>query len=314
MNFLDENLKIGFNISKKPKLSESFLPYLDSPLQAFQLFIKNARNFDKPKISDDDLINTQKCILENNFYFVIHGGYQYNMCMYPADSDTESAKLDFYIDVFTSEIDIGAVLNTGVILHIGSCANRKEGITQLARSLEKCIDHETITTSHYADLLGISVPDFKKKRKIILENCAGEGSKIGTTIQELSEIYNAISDAYRSQIYFCIDTAHIHGDGEFNFALADDVTRFFKEFSEKIGIEKIEVIHLNDSKIRLGGKADRHESWGDGTIFSGEGIEGFKMIVEYARKYKIPLIGEPPKERTGIECFEFLKKHVNIYL
>lgn len=102
---------------------------------------------------------------------------------------------------------------------------------------------------------------------LVLENSAGGGFGIGTTVQELADIAEAIAarGVADERVGFCLDTAHAWGAG---YRLSDpDVTDdLLDTFDARIGIGRLRMIHLNDSKSELGSRNDRHEHVGAGQI------------------------------------------------
>jgi len=169
-------------------------------------------------------------------------------------------------------------------------------------------DRETKNTKNIARGLDIPLEEFKSSRKIILENAAGEGNKLGSTLDEIGQIISGVREDLRPQLKVCIDTAHIFGAGQYDFGKAKEVKRFYRDFDQKIGLDYLEVFHLNDSRVAYGSRKDRHENLGLGYIFgverneemNGDGLEGLKALVEEAEKRRIPLIGEPPhKTKNG---------------
>ena len=100
----------------------------------------------------------------------------------------------------------------------------------------------------------------------------------------------------------CLDTCHIFAAG-YPISDASDYKKTIKQFDDVVGIDKLRIIHMNDSKKGLGLHVDRHEHIGKGEI----GIEGFRNIVNDARLSHIPMILETPKEEELVEDIENLK-------
>jgi len=130
-------------------------------------------------------------------------------------------------------------------------------------------------------------PGFKVK--ILLEATAGQGSSLGHRFEHLAAILDMVDDSARLGI--CIDTCHILAAG---YALwpeaAYDAT--FQEFDHIVGIKRIKLFHVNDSKKALGSRVDRHEHLGKGHV----GIGPFERLVNDKRFAKLPMILETPKE------------------
>jgi len=122
-----------------------------------------------------------------------------------------------------------------------------------------------------------------------LEITAGQGSSLGYKLEHLADIIEKVKSPDRLGV--CLDTAHL-------FAAGYDIrgrkyARFRKELDAKIGIDRVKVLHLNDSKKPLGSRVDRHEHIGLGTI----GLDGFRPFVRDKAFKKIPKILETAKDK-----------------
>jgi deoxyribonuclease-4 len=122
---------------------------------------------------------------------------------------------------------------------------------------------------------------------LLMENSAGAGGNVGNSIDELAKIYEATGRS--PKIGFCLDTAHLLAAG-YEVRTAEGWDGLLKEFDQKIGLDRLKVIHLNDSKIDIGGKVDRHQNIGFGYI----GEDGFKHILNHPKVKDLPGILEVP--------------------
>ena len=122
-----------------------------------------------------------------------------------------------------------------------------------------------------------------------LEITAGQGSCLGCKLEHLAEIMEMVKDPKRLAV--CLDTAHLFAAG-YDFR-GRKYAPFMKEVEKTIGVKRIKVWHLNDSKKDLGSRVDRHDHIGKGLI----GLDGFKPIVRDKAFKKIPKILETPKEK-----------------
>jgi deoxyribonuclease-4 len=109
--------------------------------------------------------------------------------------------------------------------------------------------------------------------RLVLENSAGGGDTLGGTIEELAAILDAASGGDTAQLAFCLDTAHLWGAG-YNISTAEAATSVLDRFDELIGLDRLALIHLNDTRSPLGSRGDRHEHIGAGKIGS-EGLAAF---------------------------------------
>jgi deoxyribonuclease-4 len=127
---------------------------------------------------------------------------------------------------------------------------------------------------------------------ILIENTAGQGTAIGRTFEEVAEIINGASRDL--PMGACIDTAHCFEAG-YAIHTAAGLRKTVKALEATIGLEKVRLIHANDSKTAFGSRADRHEHIGKGQI----GAEAFGRIVQHPKLRRIPFICETPIDRPG---------------
>ena len=108
--------------------------------------------------------------------------------------------------------------------------------------------------------------------RLVLENSAGGGDTLGSRIEELAAILDAVGGS-SAQLAFCLDTAHLWGAG-YDISTPDGVVAVLDRFDALIGLDRLALIHLNDSKSGLGSRSDRHEHLGAGRIGSA-GLAAF---------------------------------------
>lgn len=120
--------------------------------------------------------------------------------------------------------------------------------------------------------------------KIALETMAGKGSECGRTFDELQYIIENVDN--NECLGVCMDTCHLH-DAGFDLTKFDDI---LTEFDQKIGLERLLVVHVNDSKNECGASKDRHENIGYGHI----GFDTLNMIVHHNKLKSVPKILETP--------------------
>jgi len=154
------------------------------------------------------------------------------------------------------------VLHPG--LHVGEGVEK--GIKQIVKGLD--------------EVLSIDGTDVI----VCLETMAGKGSEIGKNFEEIAKIIN--NSRFKNRLGVCLDTCHINDAGYD----VEDIDDILSEFDKEIGLNKLMVIHLNDSKNNRGSHKDRHENIGKGTI-------GLKILQKYVfdkRLKDIPKILETP--------------------
>jgi deoxyribonuclease-4 len=108
--------------------------------------------------------------------------------------------------------------------------------------------------------------------RLVLENSAGGGDALGGTLEELAAILDAVAGGH-DQLAFCLDTAHLWGAG-YDISTAEGATSVLDRFDELIGLDRLALMHLNDSRSALGSRGDRHEHIGAGKI-GANGLAAF---------------------------------------
>jgi deoxyribonuclease-4 len=128
---------------------------------------------------------------------------------------------------------------------------------------------------------------------ILIETTAGQGSCLGATFEEIGAMLERIDakPGLAERVGVCLDTCHVFAAG-YPLAPKAALDETVREFDRLIGLERLVVIHANDSKRECGSRVDRHEAIGKGQI----GRDAFRLIVNHPKLKKIPMILETPKE------------------
>lgn len=157
--------------------------------------------------------------------------------------------------------------------HTGSGV--EEGIRQFAESLNRV--HDAMPASQAITCL---------------ETTAGQGTTLGSSFEELAAIIDQVEA--KERVGVCFDTCHTFAAG-YDIRTEEGVNAVMEEFDRVIGLDRLMVLHLNDSKNDIGTNKDRHDHIGEGYI----GPEGFRAIVNYPRLKGIPAILETEKDTEG---------------
>jgi deoxyribonuclease-4 len=123
---------------------------------------------------------------------------------------------------------------------------------------------------------------------VLLELTAGSGTSVGGSFENLRAILDAIPEGQRGRVGVCFDTCHGYSAG---YDLVTDYDGVWSAFDETIGLDRLRLIHMNDSKHPLGSRKDRHETIGEGTL----GPEPFRRIMRDERLRRVPKVLETPK-------------------
>ncbi|MDQ1911660.1 deoxyribonuclease IV [Paenibacillus sp. GD4] len=121
--------------------------------------------------------------------------------------------------------------------------------------------------------------------KIALETMAGKGTEIGRSFEEIAEIMERVE--FNDRLSVCMDTCHIHDAG---YDIVNDLDGVLERFDKTIGLERIGVVHLNDSKNPKGAGKDRHAPVGAGWI----GFKAMHSVVHHDQLKHLPFILETP--------------------
>lgn len=126
--------------------------------------------------------------------------------------------------------------------------------------------------------------------RIALETMAGKGSECGKSFEELAEIISGVTNNERLSV--CFDTCHTHDAG---YDIVNDFDSVLEEFDKIVGLDRIQVVHVNDSKNVQGARKDRHENFGFGNI----GFAALSKVVYHDAFKEIPKILETPYVQVG---------------
>ncbi|HEX8026291.1 MAG TPA: deoxyribonuclease IV [Candidatus Limnocylindrales bacterium] len=140
--------------------------------------------------------------------------------------------------------------------------------------------------------------------RLALENASGGGHSLGVTIDELARIAE-LADAAgipANRLGFCLDTAHAWGAG-YAIDSPEGVEAWIGEFDDRIGLQRLFQVHLNDSRSDLGDRQDRHEHVGAGRI----GQRGLGHLLRHPGLQSVPFISETPGMDVGYDAINIAR-------
>lgn len=194
---------------------------------------------------------------------VVHAPYIINLGSY------KTATFKLAVEFLQSEIERTAYMGVeNIVLHPGAYTDKDVdyGIKRIAEGLD--------------EVLSVDGPV-----NIALETMAGKGTEIGRTFEELAAIMEKVTRSERLRV--CLDTCHVHDAG---YDIIDDFDGVMEQFDRIIGLDRLSVIHINDSKNPRGARKDRHAPIGSGYI----GFEAIHRIVHHEVAEGKPIILETP--------------------
>lgn len=262
-----ENVIIGSHVSYKKDsgLVGSVKEALSYGANTFMIYTGAPQNTVRGSI-DKKLVEEAYKIMEENGInpkdVVVHAPYIINL----ASADAE--KFNFAVSFFKQELKRTEEMGFDkIVLHPGSHvgAGEENGIQNIISGLNLVLKGDTDVD-------------------ICLETMAGKGSELGKNFDELKKIIDGVED--NSHLKVCLDTCHIN-DAGYDLSDFDEV---LNEFDKKIGLERLAVLHINDSKNEKGAHKDRHENLGLGTI----GFDKLLNVIYNPKLKDIPKILETP--------------------
>ena len=230
----------------------------------------------------------------------IHAPYLVNL------AGPEAAFHEQSVAVLANELRVGRAYGAAFVnVHIGS--HRGDGVDAGLRRLTAGIvaalaqaDDDGPDGAAAGSGADPATPDVA----IVLENGSGGGFGMGTTIEELAEIERAARAAGvpPARLVFCLDAAHLWGAG-YPIDTAAGVDEVLGAFDEQIGLDRLRMVHLNDSRSERGSRADRHEHVGAGRI----GGEGLGRLLTHPKLAHVAAILETPGMDEGYDAINLAR-------
>lgn len=171
---------------------------------------------------------------------------------------------------------------------------------ELARSVELGLDHVVTHPGNAtggdraealrrnAEAIGSALADAPGETMVLVETTAGSGTALGWEFGELARLLEAIPGPERDRVGVCLDTCHVWAAG---YDLRDGYDGVMEKFREVVGLDRLRLLHLNDSVHPLGSRKDRHAEIGEGEL----GPDAFRAVMTDPRLRDVPRIIETPK-------------------
>lgn len=259
---LGAHMPIGGGLGKSIERGESI------GCTTIQIFTKSNRQWHAKPLSADDIELFKKTAAASPIHPVVaHATYLINI----ASADPRISKAS--TDALAQELQRCQDLEIPyLVLHPGSHGTKpaEEGIELIIKSLDHIFSTVPGTTM------------------ITLETMAGQGSALCSTFEQIAKILK--SNSHKKRLGVCFDTCHAFAAG-YDFRTPKTYEAMWHEFDDLIGLEKLKVIHVNDSKKSLNSRVDRHEHIGKGEL----GLEAFELLFNDKRFFDVPKILETPK-------------------
>lgn len=242
---------------------------------AIQIFTKNNTQWRAAPLADKEIaaFHENASVLDVAV-FASHTCYLINL------ASPDKAILQKSREAFIAEMDrADALAIPNLVFHPGSHigAGEEEGLQRVVESLDWACEQRP-----------------SSKVTLTIETTAGQGTGLGHSFGQIARILEGVKNPDRFGV--CVDTCHIFAGG-YDISTEQGYADTLREFDALIGLNRIRLFHVNDSKTPLGSRVDRHEHIGKGKI----GLAAFRFLLNDPRFFNIPMILETPKGEKGEE-------------
>ncbi|MBI4889367.1 MAG: deoxyribonuclease IV [Acidobacteria bacterium] len=268
-------MRIGIHTSTSGRLVNAAVKAKELGANCFQIFSASPRMWRAvmpPREQTDEMRTYRE---EHGLApLVIHDSYLINLAA--PDEEIRRKSVAAIRDELLRAAAIGAEY---LVMHPGSAKDDtvERGIGRIADSLEEA--------ARELEVSGVT---------LLFENTAGAGATIGRTLEELTELRSKVEGRVPFGVGFCLDTCHLYASG-FDIATEKGLNETLADAGRILGLERIPVIHVNDSKGPLASRLDRHANIGEGHI----GLEGFRRILNHPDLAEKAFVLETPIDQPG---------------
>mgnify|MGYP006290069809 CR=1 FL=1 len=237
--------------------------------EVVQIFTGSSRQWRSPRIGPREIEAFREAQKRTAVQpIAIHTHYLINL------ASTRPEVFERSLDALANELERTGLLGIPyVVLHPGAHlgSGERAGLRRVAGALDRVLDENENRSS-----------------TVLLEITAGQGTGLGYRLEHLAEIIRG--RAHGDRLAVCLDTCHAHAAG-YDFRGGAGYSRFMETFDREVGLERLKMFHINDSKTPLGSRVDRHEHIGKGRI----GSAALARFVRDSRFARHPFVLETPK-------------------
>jgi deoxyribonuclease IV len=240
-----------------------------SRCEALQIFTKSAGQWRARELPRDEIALFRDRLDETGIHPVVaHNSYLINLAAAAPALRAQS------IAALGEELDRAELLGLdGLVMHPGSFTSGTEdaGLRLIGDAIRRLLAKRP-----------------RMKAMVLLEHTAGQGTNLGHRFEHLAAILECVDGSPRVGV--CLDTCHLLTAG-YDLCSDEGYARTFLEFDRLVGLDRLKVFHLNDSKKPCGSRVDRHEHIGKGCL----GLEPFRRLLNDRRFTGLPMLLETPK-------------------
>jgi len=261
-----EQVKVGVHVSIAGSIDLAVDRAKDAGCDVFQMFSRNPRGWGVRPLTDADCTLFRQKITTTGLLPVDHMPYLPNLASPKSDIWEKS------VQALQAELDrCGCLGIPCLVTHLGH--HLGDGIAGGRARVIKAVN--------------MALESSDTNVMLLLENTAGEKNSVGSSFEHIQGIIDGIEKSNR--IGICFDTCHAFAAG-YELRTEAGLASTLAQLDETVGIDRLKVIHANDTKGDLGSGLDRHEHIGMGFI----GEDGFRRILHQPAFARLPLICETP--------------------
>ena len=271
--------RIGVHLGVRTGLMKAARRARQIGCTALQIFSDNPTAWRRrPEPPPDAEAFVTFCAREDISPIAIHASYLINLAGSSEPFATQSRR-GLIVELQRAPSYGATLVNTHIGSHRGE--GHRAGLARLATAVAACLDESPS---------GV---------RLVLENSAGGGDNIGSTVEQLAEILAAVAalGAPIERLAFCLDTAHLWGAG-YDLSTAEGAAAVVDRFGQVIGLDRLALVHLNDSKSLRGSRTDRHEHLGAGQM----GPHGLGALLRDPRLRHVTFMLETPGVDEGYDA------------
>jgi deoxyribonuclease IV len=259
-------MPIGAHVSTAGGLSTCISRAQALGAECIQIFLSAPQRWQHPRHSDDEIAHFQRLRTEASIApSFAHATYLINLA---ADAGPLRERSIDNLRAAVGWCDrIGLA---GVVVHVGS--GHGQSVSDAERQVALALEH----------VLAAGAPS-----GVLLENSAGSGDTLGARFEQLGSLFERLGRDQR--LGLCLDTAHTFASG-YDLRLDEGIERTIDEIDRYIGLDRLRLIHANDSKVDLGSAVDRHENIGHGLL----GEQAFVKMLAHPVLKDLPWVLEVP--------------------
>lgn len=256
-------MRIGAHVSIQGGLPNAPRNAREVGCECFQIFTRSPRGGPAKDITPALVREFRRaCEASEQAAWFIHTPYYVNL----ASADKRIQEMS--VRIVREELERGRAIAAGAVMtHMGAARD----------------DDAEVALERAVDSIRRAIRGYRGRTRLLVEIAAGSGSVVGRSFAELCKVVHAT----RGRCGVCLDTQHMFASG-YDIRGAQEVSETLDEFDRVVGIEHLRLIHVNDSKVPLASRKDRHEHIGDGMI----GKRGFRALLSDPRLGPIDLILE----------------------